>query len=100
MAIVSVFVLAGFGVDLFGDCCGRHEQEQAEHGGCAPDDHGQAPDKGAGCQCICHVVLTPLTAETVWAADVAFVPTGFLTHTDEFPPDAVPLGIEHPPQIV
>jgi hypothetical protein len=23
----------------------------------------------------------------------------FVAHADEFPPDAVPLGIDHPPQI-
>ncbi len=99
MAIVSLFVLTGFGVDVFGECCGSHGPAETEHSGCAPDDHDQAPDKGDGCQCICHVVLTTLTAGTLWAADAAFVPTGFLSHTDEFPPDAVPLGIDHPPQI-
>ena len=97
MAIVSVFVLTACAVDVFGDCCGRDESAQAEHCDCAPKD--QAPDNGDDCQCFCHVILTPLTAGPVWAAHAVFVPVEFVAQTDEFPPDAVPLGIDHPPQI-
>ena len=97
MAIVSVFVLTACAVDVLGDCCARDESAQAEHCDCTPGE--QAPDSGDDCQCFCHVVLPPVMTGPVWVADAVFVLTDFVVQTDEFPPDAVPLGIDHPPQI-
>ncbi|MEI9898127.1 MAG: hypothetical protein WDN28_30800 [Chthoniobacter sp.] len=98
VTIVSLFVLTCYGFDLFDDCCSRQEQGQAGHGKSSPND--RAPGSGNGCQCICHQVITPLTAEPVQLAGAVFVQTDFVAHLDEFPPDAVPVGIEVPPQLV
>ncbi len=97
MAIVSAFVLTACAVDVLGDCCGWQGQEQADHCDCAPGD--PMPDNGDDCQCLCHVILTPLTTGPLWVADAVFVPADFVAQKNEFPPDAVPLGIDHPPQI-
>ena len=97
IAIVSLLVLMGYGFDLFGDCCGHREPGQAEHGKSAPND--QTPGGGDSCQCICHQIVTPLTPEPLRVADVAFVPSSFVAHADECPPDAVPRGIDDPPQL-
>ena len=97
LAIVSLFVLTGYSLDLFADCCTHREQGQTENGKSAPND--QTPGGGDGCQCICHQIIDPLTPGPTRVADAAFTPLDFVAHADEFPPDAVPLGIEHPPQI-
>ena len=101
IAIVSLFVLTGYGSDLFGDCCAHHEHAQVEHGeeqgGSAP--HDQTPSSGEACQCICHMIITPLMPEPVWVADAAFVQADFMAARDEFPPDAEPQGIDIPPQL-
>ena len=99
IAIVSLLVLTGYGFDLFDDCCARQEQAQTEHGKPAPKNQTPGNSNGNGCQCICHQVITPLSTEPIRVADMAFVPAGFVAHPDEFPPDAVPLGIDYPPQL-
>ncbi len=97
MAVVSVFVLAACGIDVLGDCCGRGGSAQADHCGCAPGE--QTPENSDDCQCFCHVNLTPITTQPLWVAGAVFVPVDFAPQADELPPDAVPLGIDHPPQI-
>ena len=97
VVIVSLLVATGYGFDLFGDCCGHREPAQAEHGKSVPKD--KTPGGGDSCQCICHQIVTPLTPEPLRVADVAFVPSPFVAHADEFPPDAVPRGIDYPPQL-
>ena len=97
IAIVSLLVLTGYGFDLFCDCCAHREPGQAEHGKSAPND--QNSGDGDGCQCICHQIVTPLTPEPMRVAEAAFVPSDFVAHADEFPPDAVPRGIDYPPQL-
>lgn len=97
IAIVSLFVLTGYGFDLFGDCCSHPEQAQVEHGNSAPK--GQPSGSEDGCQCICHQVITLLSLDPVRVADADAVSTDLVAHADEFPPDAVPLGIDYPPQL-
>jgi hypothetical protein len=43
--------------------------------------------------------VTPLFPEAVRGTGVVFVEMNLAVNADEFPPDAVPLGIEHPPQL-
>ena len=76
-----------------GSCC-EHETTMVSHDSGVPsheDDHG--------CQCVCHqtlvadhALLRQLVARTS-DAEVVFAEVA------DLPPDAVPLGIEHPPQI-
>ena len=63
----------------------------------APND--QTPDGEDDCQCLCQKIVTPLTVAPTQVADALFVPAAFVAHADEFPPDAVPLGIDYPPQL-
>ena len=97
IAIVSLFVLTGYGFDLFGDCCSHPEQAQVEHGNSGPK--GQPSGSGDGCQCVCHQVIIPLSLDPMRVAFADVVSTDFVAHADEFPPDAVPLGIDYPPQL-
>ena len=93
IAIVSLLVLTGYGLDALGDCCAHHEpQGSAEHG-------ENAPGTGDDCQCLCHQAISPFAVESVRLADRVFMPATFLALAEEFPPDAVPLGIDHPPQL-
>ena len=92
IAIVSLFVLTGYGYDLFGDCCAREKQVQTQSGKTAP---GKADD----CQCICHQIISHSSEEPVRVVAVLIVTSEFVAHPDEFPPDAVPLGIDYPPQL-
>lgn len=97
IAIVSLLVVTGYGFDLFGECCADERHEYVEHGKSAPND--QAPGGNDGCQCICHQVVPPISLEPVQMAVAVFVAADFVAHADEFPPDAVPLGIDYPPQL-
>ena len=97
IAIVSLFVLAGYGFDLLGDCCEQPKQVQVESGKAAPSK--QAPTQGNDCKCICHQIVSPLTTEPLRVSDGVFVIADLVAHADEFPPDAVPIGIEYPPQL-
>lgn len=97
IAIVSLFVLTGYGVDLFGGCCSHQEQAQVERGKAAPKN--PSPENSNGCQCLCHQITIPLTPEPVRLVHAVFVETDFAAQRDEFPPDAVPLSIDYPPQL-
>ncbi|MEP6673462.1 MAG: hypothetical protein ABJF10_30220 [Chthoniobacter sp.] len=97
IAIVSLFVLTGYGFDLFGDCCGSEKQVQTQSGKTAPGK--KAPGKSDDCQCICHQIISHSSVEPMRVAAVLIVTAEFVAHPDEFPPDAVPLGIDYPPQL-
>lgn len=97
IAVVSLFVLTGFGYDVFGDCCGDHPAKQTEHAKSVTQK--QAPSSGNDCHCLCHQVISHFTGEPVRVAAAILVPATFVPHADEFPPDAVPVGIDHPPQL-
>ncbi len=86
----------GYGADLFGDCCSHREQTQVEHGKTAP--HKQAPSKEDGCQCICHHSVTPMTIGPVCVSGSP-VGANVFASSNEVAPDAVPIGIEYPPQL-
>ena len=97
IAIVSLFVLTGYGFDLFGDCCAWEKQVQTQSGKTAPDE--KAPGKSDDCQCVCHQIISHSGVEPVRVAAVLIVTVEFVAHPDEFPPDTVPLGIDYPPQL-
>ncbi len=97
IAIVSLFVLTGYGFDLFGDCCAWEKQVQTQSGKTAPGK--KAPGKSDDCQCICHQVISHSSVEPLRVAAVLIVTAEFVALPDEFPPDAVPLGIDYPPQL-
>ena len=97
IAIVSLFVLTGYAHGVFGDCCTNEKQQQTQSAKAAPGK--KAPQKSDDCQCLCHQVISHLTVEPVRAGAGALLPMTLKMHPDEFPPDAVPLGIEVPPQL-
>ena len=98
IAIVSLSVLAGYGYDLLGDCCRDGIAQQTE---CLKDaPNHKAPGVGNDCQCLCHQVISHLTSEPPRIARAIRVPTIFAREADEFPPDSVPVGIDHPPQLI
>lgn len=95
--MMSLFVLTGYGVDLFGDCCGHETTAPIEHGRSHNDAHPQKKDEG--CQCICHQIVPPISFEPVRVAGALPAPMDYVARPDQIPPDVVPLGIDHPPQL-
>ena len=97
IAIVSLLVFAGYGFNLFGECCDHQEQAQVELGKALPDK--TAPTDGDDCLCNCHQIASPISVEPLRVSDASFVVADLVGHPDEIPPDAVPIGIEYPPQL-
>jgi hypothetical protein len=91
--IVSLVLCTGYADDLVGACCPHDHHMET-------DDHGS---RGSGdsdaCQCICHQAISVCTVQAIRVAAVVVKASGFLPEANEFPPDAIPLGIDHPPQI-
>ena len=92
MAIVSVLVLTGYSHAVMDRCCAGETQEQADH---------ETPVHGndGGCECLCHKVFSNDSAKPVRLPGLVLVLQAARWSADEFPPDAEPQGIEHPPQI-
>lgn len=96
LVIVSLFVLTGYGCELFGECCSHEPSTQIEQGHTGP---AKDSEKDHGCQCVCHQAVTPLAFEPVGLTDTLPLANDLLVLPNEIPPDAVPLGIEYPPQL-
>jgi hypothetical protein len=97
VAIFSLLVLTGYGNNVFGDCCANQKLQQTH---CAKtESHEKAPCDADGCQCLCHQAISHITAEPVCVAAAVLLPVSFTAYADEFPLDAVPIGIDHPPQL-
>jgi hypothetical protein len=96
-AFVSLLVVTGYGVGLLDNCCHHLEVSQAGCDSSAPDQ--KAPGQTNDCHCLCHEILSPVTTEPVRATGALLVLLDFVTHADEYPPDAVPRGIDYPPQL-
>jgi hypothetical protein len=96
IAIVSLFVLTGYAHGVVGDCC-AHEKQQTQSARTAPGK--DSPQESDDCQCLCHQVISHFTGDPVPVAAGTLVPMTRKMHPDEFPPDAVPVGIDVPPQL-
>ena len=92
IVIVSVFVLTGYAHAVMSRCCANEKQEQVGHGKSAP-----AADDG--CQCLCHKIFSNVSATPVRLPILVLVLQEVRLTADEFPPDAVPRGIDYPPQL-
>ena len=97
IAIVSALVLAGYVSDVLDYDCESEKQEQTTQS----DTHSgkDAPAEKGDCQCLCHQIFTTQAAAPVRIASGTPGVADYLVQPDEFPPDAVPLGIEYPPQL-
>lgn len=97
IAIVSLFVLTGYAYEVLDYDCDTEKREQVSKG----DSHSgkQTPAKTDHCQCLCHQIFNFHMAAPVRIGLTHFTRTGFVALVDEFPPDAVPLGIDYPPQL-
>lgn len=91
ISILSVLLLTGYASEIFCDCHDGHQQEMTEHG-------KSTPTTGDDCQCSCHQMVSDVSAAPVQLEAVLCVALETVRHADQFPPDAVPLGIEYPPQ--
>jgi hypothetical protein len=92
ISLVSLLVLTGYANEIFCDCQDEHRQEMTEHG-------KSDPSKGDDCQCICHQVFSNVSSAPMQTVALFCAVQMLARLTDEFPPDAVPLGIDHPPQL-
>jgi hypothetical protein len=74
----------------------RSEPVKATNSTKAP---AKAPAESDGCQCACHFLMFQAMPD---AARIALAPidsNGFLAARTQAPPDALPIGIEYPPQL-
>ena len=95
--LVALFVLTSYGWSLSGQCCadeGRVAALQVTVAGAE-----QSPAADDGCQCVCHQILSQPFTEPVKAVGLAMRSERAPAVVDEVPPDAMPLGIEYPPQL-
>ncbi len=98
IAIVSLFVLTGYGFDVLDYNCDDTNQVQMDHAKGQPGK--KAPrQQNEGGKCICHQIFTGVEVQGLSVVPRMFAPADYVGHTDEFPPDAVPLGIDYPPQL-
>ena len=91
LSIISLLLLTGYASEIFCDCHGGHSQEMTEHG-------DSTPATGDDCQCVCHQMISDVFAAPMQLRKLLSATLDAVPHTDQFPPDAVPLGIEYPPQ--
>ena len=94
---MSCLLLAGYGFDLLGECCEQVKQTQVEGGKLTPTNQNSA--EGQDCQCVCHHAVPPISMSPSDLVFGAFVVGEAFPLLDEIPPDAVPFGIEYPPQL-
>ena len=92
ISILSLLILTGYASGIFCDCHDGPQQEMTGHG-------KSAPATGDDCQCLCHQMVSDVSGLPVQLGAVLCVVLETVQHADQFPPDAVPLGIDHPPQI-
>ena len=97
IAIVSLFVLTGYSCDVLDYGCEWQKQEKTAQG--KPSSGKNAPAKNDDSQCLCHQIYIAHVAQPLRVVPAILTPADFVAHADEFPPDAVPLGIDYPPQI-
>lgn len=85
-------MLGGYGFDVYAHAMPKCE-DAAEH------QHSSSDEKGGCHKCTCHCSpMIVASFDRVLAFQVpAFV--GYAPSRGEIVPDAVPLGIDHPPQI-
>lgn len=95
IGFLSLFLAIGYACEVLDSDCDEVKPGQAEKA-----DHGtKSSDGDDGCQCLCHQVFTAHRVEPVRIEPVALVSAEVFVATVEFPSDAVPLGIDHPPQL-
>ena len=97
IAIVSLFVVTGYAWDVLDYNCEDESPAQVDH---AKGHSGEkAPQQQNYGKCICHQIFTGPELNPMRVAPRVETPTDCVAHADEFPPDAVPLGIDYPPQL-
>lgn len=97
VAIISLLVFAGYGFGFMGDCCSAKQQGQEQGGAYFLAQHH--PGESDHCHCVCHQITPLVVVELERTVTVRLGASDSLVLPDEVPPDAVPLGIEHPPQL-
>ena len=97
LAFVYLFVLTGYSAQAFGLCCERGTGERTQQA--EASSQKQAPADSHDCLCICHQIVADPAQKPlpIIAASVLSVET--LTCGNQYPPDALPLGIDYPPQL-
>ena len=92
IVIASVFILTGYAHAVIDRCCDEKQTERAGHG-------KSAPVEDDGCQCLCHKVFSNVSPTPVRLPVLTLILQTVRWPEGEFPPDAVPLGIDYPPQL-
>jgi len=88
--------MMGYASDAFDYCC-QQEQVQLSFGDAAPGHSG--PGESHDCQCLCHQLFSSHPTDGLRIGMGILEAADQLQVADEFPPDAMPLGIDYPPQL-
>lgn len=97
LTLVCLFVLTGYSAQAFGVCCERGDGEPAQHAEAASTK--QLPADTHDCQCVCHQILADSTHKPLHVIGASILSVESLTCGNQYPPDALPLGIDYPPQL-
>ena len=92
--IVVLLVLGGYGAQAFGCCEEPSAVSQTE-----PGHAGHPAHTGDACQCLCHQTFLNDRSTPPPVPIALFEVVSFVSDGADFPPDAIPLGIDHPPQL-
>jgi hypothetical protein len=95
--LVCLFVLTGYSAQAFELCCARTGREQTQQTKASAMQ--SIPDDAHDCQCPCHQVLVDPISKPLQVIGASIVSVESLISGNQFPPDALPLGIEYPPQL-
>jgi hypothetical protein len=94
--IVLTPPISGQGVACADECGDARQQTVIQHengGGMVPSELPH------DCKCVCHHPASLVADNPVEFSCATPEPLMLSGHPDEFPPDAVPVGIDHPPQL-
>jgi len=97
LPFVCLLVLTGYTVQLFDDCCESRASAKVEQVKASKEQ--KQPDESHHCECLCHQIFTASGSTSVTVTRADLVAVELLVCVNEFPPDALPLGIDYPPQL-
>lgn len=97
--LIAIYLCAisGYSVACDAACDGRAEMVVSAVSAEAGGSDGSAGDQE--CECECHDNLSVIAQEFAGSWRVPPNPVMWLSHTCDRPPDGLPLGIDHPPQL-
>lgn len=102
LAILAALVLCGYTANV-ADCYLTANTTESQHAACGDHHESEGSSESnacqTACQCVCHSGYALEPVFQVQVSTEAAAIGAYALPTGQFPPDAVPLGIDYPPQI-